>query len=102
MSRIATGSRRIKPSMPRQLLVYLVVTLICVKSASAIDPAASGQLPPPTAPDAEPSARAEPGAWNVHGQFTFVEQFHPHFRSPYEGANSLTSARNGKETADLT
>jgi len=43
-----------------------------------------------------------PAAWNLHGQFTFVEQGHGRFTSPYEGDNSLTSARASKETADLT
>ena len=28
--------------------------------------------------------------WNIHGQFTAIEQGYPAFRSPYEGANSLS------------
>ncbi len=49
------------------------------------------------------SATAEvPETWNVHGQVTFVEQGHRSFRSPYQGANSLTPGRNAEETADLT
>jgi high affinity Mn2+ porin len=43
-----------------------------------------------------------PDAWNVNGQFTVVEQGHSRFRSPYQGANSLTSAGNAEETVDLT
>ena len=57
-----------------------------------------------TIPDtaAVPSDLAGPELWNVHGQVTFVEQGHPSFRSPYQGANSLTPARNAEETSDLT
>lgn len=41
--------------------------------------------------------------WAVHGQFVFVEQFHPSFTSPYRGANSLDPGNRGNETvtADL-
>jgi len=39
---------------------------------------------------------------NVHGQTTFVEQAHPSFRSPYEGANSLSGKAEGRETWDAT
>ena len=57
-----------------------------------------------TIPDAAAVANdlAAPEPWNVHGQVTFVEQGHPSFRSPYQGANSLTPARNAEETSDLT
>ena len=40
--------------------------------------------------------------WNVHGQFTFVEQGYPAFRSPYQGQNSLAGGGQGKETASAT
>jgi high affinity Mn2+ porin len=41
--------------------------------------------------------------WAVHGQLTFVEQFHPSFTSPYRGPNSLDPGNRGDETvaADL-
>lgn len=41
--------------------------------------------------------------WAVHGQLTFVEQFHPAFTSPYRGTNSLDPGNRGDETitADL-
>jgi high affinity Mn2+ porin len=42
------------------------------------------------------------GDWNVHGQFTFIEQGYLHFHSPYEGTNSLTGASQAKNTASLT
>jgi high affinity Mn2+ porin len=40
--------------------------------------------------------------WNVHGQDTFVEQGYFAFRSPYEGANSLTGASQAKNTESAT
>jgi len=58
-------------------------------------------LPEPAASDAA-SGPEEPEAWNLHAQGTFVDQAHPSFRSPYQGANSLTPDRNAEETFDLT
>ena len=55
----------------------------------------------PLPASAAPSDDA-PEPWNLHAQFTFVQQGHPSFRSPYEGENSLTAARDSKETTDLT
>ncbi|MBL6939368.1 MAG: carbohydrate porin [Alphaproteobacteria bacterium] len=40
--------------------------------------------------------------WSLHGQMTFVEQYHPAFRSPFRGANSLDPASRGNETFDAT
>jgi high affinity Mn2+ porin len=40
--------------------------------------------------------------WNIHGQFTFIEQGYPAFRSPYEGANSLSGASQVADTASAT
>ena len=43
-----------------------------------------------------------PGSWNVHGQFTFIEQGYPAFHSPYEGPNSLSGANQAKNTVSAT
>lgn len=40
--------------------------------------------------------------WAIHGQITFVEQFHPAFPSPYRGTNSLDPGNRGDETTGLT
>jgi high affinity Mn2+ porin len=40
--------------------------------------------------------------WAVHGQTTFVEQFHPAFRAPYAGASSMFGGAQGRETVDVT
>jgi len=47
-------------------------------------------------------AGAAEEAFDLHGQLTNVEQFHPAFRSPYQGANSLDPAATGRETTDAT
>jgi high affinity Mn2+ porin len=39
---------------------------------------------------------------NIHGQLTFVEQGYPNFRSPYEGANSLPSEHEIRDTVSTT
>src|SRR5215207_7609688 len=40
--------------------------------------------------------------WNVHGQYTFVGQGYPSFRSPYEGTNSLAHSRQAQYTQSAT
>jgi high affinity Mn2+ porin len=40
--------------------------------------------------------------WSLHAQTTIVDQFHPGFRSPYRGANSLDPGSRGDETVDAT
>jgi hypothetical protein len=40
----------------------------------------------------------ECNGWSLHGQTTFLPQGYPGFRSPYEGANSLTGASQVRET----
>ncbi|MBS0274295.1 MAG: carbohydrate porin [Proteobacteria bacterium] len=39
---------------------------------------------------------------SLHAQSTFVLQYHPQFRSPYQGANSLKPQSVGAETFDAT
>jgi high affinity Mn2+ porin len=41
-------------------------------------------------------------SWNVHGQFTAIEQGYPAFHSPYEGANSLSGASQASNTESAT
>ena len=50
-----------------------------------------------------PAAQAgESEDWSLHGQTTFVDQYHPAFRSPYRGHNSLDPGSRGNETFDTT
>jgi high affinity Mn2+ porin len=50
------------------------------------------------------AARADdlPDWLSLHGQSTFVFQYHPAFRSPYRGPNSLSPKSVGDETFDAT
>ena len=41
-------------------------------------------------------------AWNLIGQATNVTQWHPDFRAPYSGSNSLAPGNRNAETFDLT
>jgi high affinity Mn2+ porin len=55
------------------------------------------------AAEANVSARtADPDVVNFHGQTTFTWQGYPAFRSPYQGANSLSGSVEGRETLDAT
>jgi high affinity Mn2+ porin len=40
--------------------------------------------------------------WAIHGQISFVDQYHPAFTSPYRGTNSLDPGSRGNETIDIT
>lgn len=40
--------------------------------------------------------------WNLNGQFTHVTQYHPSFRSPYQGINSLNGSHSEESTNDVT
>jgi high affinity Mn2+ porin len=44
----------------------------------------------------------EAANWNVHGQYTFVGQGYPSFRSPYEGAKSLAGSQQFQNTQSAT
>jgi high affinity Mn2+ porin len=54
----------------------------------------------------ERDVRSPPAAeltqWTIHGQATGIEQGYFRFRSPYEGANSLTGASQTKNTVSAT
>ena len=40
--------------------------------------------------------------WSLHGQITHLWQYHPAFRSPFRGVNSLDPGSRGNETFDAT
>jgi high affinity Mn2+ porin len=75
----------------------LAILLISSPSARADTNAAT---PEEKARDAGTQAESE--SWAVHGQATFVEQYHPAFRSPYRGPNSFDPGSRGDETFDAT
>ena len=43
-----------------------------------------------------------PDDWSLHGQATFVDQYHPGFKSATRGPNSLDPGSRGNETVDVT
>ena len=73
-----------------------VLALFCTVSlAAAADES-------PISIGAADSSSPKQERWGVHAQATFVEQYHPAFRSPYRGTNSLDPGSRGDETFDLT
>ena len=48
------------------------------------------------------ASAADEERWALHGQATFIEQYHPAFRSAYRGANSLDPGSRGNETINAT
>jgi high affinity Mn2+ porin len=48
------------------------------------------------------SAADDPEDWSLHWQMTFVDQYHPAFKSPFQGPNSLDPGSRGNETYDAT
>jgi high affinity Mn2+ porin len=83
-----------------QLAAAGLILLVCPKPAGAQAP---GQAPPPSSSASPPTEQAddsdalnatvlhhpETGKWWISGQINFITQFHPAFRSPYQGPNSL-------------
>jgi high affinity Mn2+ porin len=56
-----------------------------------------------TANDSEtPTAWNATDWYNLHGQSTFVYQYHPAFTAPFSGAHSLNPGGMGRETFDAT
>jgi high affinity Mn2+ porin len=85
--------------------VLLAAFLFGIPCRTLAEPPVSGAQEAAAAPPAPASASdaaTEPEPWNLHGQFTFVKQYHPSFTSPYQGTNSLQPGSDGEETADLT
>jgi high affinity Mn2+ porin len=74
-------------------------------SVTAHDTAAAA-VPAPTAPAREPSGSEAPASveerLSIHGQATFIEQYHPPFRSPYSGPLSLDPGRRADETLSVS
>ncbi len=48
--------------------------------------------------DDEKTEDRGPGSWEIHGQSTFIFQGYPPFSAPYDGANSLPSVGQSRQT----
>jgi high affinity Mn2+ porin len=101
-------SGRLVRVLVRALVVGLLGTV--TTSARALDraapPGAVTTHEPASAPDATVAAAANPEPkqerFSIHGQSTFIEQYHPAFRSRYSGPLSLDSGSHGDETLSLS
>jgi len=97
---------RVKPNFQGMAFAGSLCTFLFSASAIAYDLPAPIQSESDSTPDAPADASASTPAAaeqvSLHGQFTYVVQYHPSFTSPYVGANSLYPGGSGKETADLT
>lgn len=60
------------------------------------------------ADDVAPAAGSDPRSadaaqtWAVHGQLTYINQWHNSFKAPYSGTNSLDARARNNETADVS
>ena len=82
----------------------LVTRVAAAQTAPTPTPQAG---PPPASPATAPSVQTAPSSqadevWAVHAQSTFIEQYHPAFRSAFRGPNSLDPGSRGNETYDAT
>jgi len=50
----------------------------------------------------EEAEQVQPEDWAIHGQSTFVTQFHPGFSAAFSGPQSLKPTAQARETFDLT
>jgi len=96
----------VRPIIGRGLIAaFLYVFIPAAWAAGEATPDSSAvshpQVPGPDESQGTKDA-VDPEPWNLHGQLTFVKQYHPGFDSPYQGANSLSPLANGEETTDFT
>ncbi len=108
------GDRRCHPRMLRIAAALLLASLAAPTASWAASPAPTPEGGPATseggtAPQSDvstastaPDRPAAPEQWAVHGQTTFVDQYHPGFHSAYRGPNSLDPGSRGDETWDVT
>lgn len=97
---------------PQWIVARILASILCYALAWTLCAAEEITPPGPSVPAASDAAvvtdsqaandQVGPEPWNLHGQLTFVKQYHRSFTSPYQGANSLTPAANGEETTDVT
>ncbi len=81
----------------------MIALIVAAGTLSFCGQAARAQGAGPTPENPAPAAAdAAPEDWAIHGQATFTDQYHPAFRSPYSGPQSLNSGSRGDETLDFT
>lgn len=83
------------------IVLLLASGVLCwARGAAAQEgPTPQPQSTPITPEEAE---KVEPELWAIHGQTTFVTQYHPGFPAAFSGPNSLDPHEQARETFDLT
>ena len=120
MDRDPTTLRRVNPAAHlraalRRCITACLLTLAFTPLAHAASPSPTPEggpqdtTGPATTPQSDisaaataPNEPATPETWAIHGQTTFVDQYHPAFSSAYRGPNSLDPGSRGDETWDVT
>ncbi|TDG30409.1 carbohydrate porin [Paracraurococcus ruber] len=95
--------------MNRSAGIGALLALLLTWPAFAQHGGGRGTGAPPAEPDtpaifpdlAARQAALEEAGWMLRGQSTFVQQFHPAFRAPYRGENSLGAGAQGRNTLSL-
>lgn len=84
-----TPARPAAATHASQHFAILVSALVLLASAAA-------------AQDQPPASDTPDETYSIHGQITFVDQYHPAFHAPYSGTNSLNPGSRGNETEAAT
>jgi len=90
---------RAKPSCRYGLAAAAILTTLPAAAFAQKAPVAFGI---PAAIELLAAAEFPDGAWSTHYQYTFIDQGHPGFRSPYSGPNSLNPGNRQNETMSAT
>jgi high affinity Mn2+ porin len=83
------------------ICLLIALAPMAAGAASLADDNGAAATPVASAAEVERDS-SPPESWSLHGQFTNTTQYHPSFRSPYQGANSMDPGNSGRETIDLT
>src|SRR5216683_4595097 len=87
------------------LTILAVAPAVRAQEAPVLRPSIPSDVPEET-PEADPVpamfAHPETDRWRISGQANFISQWHPAFRSPYQGVNSLTPEAQDATSRVLT
>jgi high affinity Mn2+ porin len=87
------GPKAKNPTLPALLAAILALAPHAARAQAAAT--ASQPASPPAAATVPADA---PANWMIHTQATWIDQGHPEFDSPYEGANSMTGDSQNERT----
>jgi high affinity Mn2+ porin len=87
--------------LPTRLAVAAAALALLAQPAAAQTPDTAAPAGVPPAAQAQPAAALPPApdsSFSLHTQATWIDQGHPSFDSPYEGANSLVGDAENERT----